>query len=143
RSPSPREVRNRSEALFVTHVRRTAIDVVQIHVERTTVERDDFRHLVREIVHAERGFGVPGQFNAGMYVVRRVVPGVAAAVAVGAGVIDIEAGIPVTPLPGVEQGSADSRKALTLHQIIAAVDGELMRIAGTKHVRELALVVEV
>src|SRR5690606_14394302 len=53
------------------------------------------------------------------------------------------ASIPVATLPGVEQRSADSREALPLYQVITAVDGELVRIAGTQHVADLAPAIEV
>src|SRR3546814_12122024 len=46
KAPPVLQCRERSEALDVTHVRRTAVGVVQVEVERTAVVADQFRHLV-------------------------------------------------------------------------------------------------
>src|SRR3546814_20100449 len=44
----------RSEALFVTGIRRTAVGVVQKEVERTASEIDKLWHLVGDVVAANR-----------------------------------------------------------------------------------------
>src|SRR3546814_10522367 len=51
KAPPVLQCRERSEALDVTHVRRTAVGVVQVEVERTAVVADQFRQLVRSEEH--------------------------------------------------------------------------------------------
>src|SRR3546814_14269707 len=70
KAPPVLQCRERSEALDVTHVRRTAVGVVQVEVERTAVVADQFRHLVGHVVDAERELRVPRQFHAGLQVMR-------------------------------------------------------------------------
>src|SRR3546814_3767339 len=50
KAPPVLQCRERSEALDVTHVRRTAVGVVQVEVERTAVVDDQFRQLVGNVV---------------------------------------------------------------------------------------------
>src|SRR3546814_7462762 len=72
KAPPVLQCRERSEALDVTHVRRTAVGVVQVEVERTAVVADQFRHLVGHVVDAERELRVPRQFHAGLQVMCEV-----------------------------------------------------------------------
>src|SRR3546814_8940496 len=77
---------DRSEALFVTGRRRAAVGVVQEEVERTASEIDQLRHLVGDVVDADRELRVPRQLHAGLQVMREPAVGGARAGAVGADV---------------------------------------------------------
>src|SRR3546814_20719580 len=66
KAPPVLQCRERSEALDVTHVRRTAVGVVQVEVERTAVVAAQFRHLVGHVVYSERSLPVPRQFTTGL-----------------------------------------------------------------------------
>src|SRR3546814_7786768 len=74
---------DRSEALFVTGIRRTAVGVVQEEVERTASEIDQLWHLVGDVVDADRELRVPRQLHAGLQVMREPAVGGARAGAVG------------------------------------------------------------
>src|SRR5690606_20716147 len=59
RAPSNITLIRRSEVLLVTEVRRTAVGVVQVEIERTAVVGNDLRHLVSDVVHAKGDVSVP------------------------------------------------------------------------------------
>src|SRR3546814_18770396 len=90
---------DRSEALFVTGIRRTAVGVVQEEVERTASEIDQLWHLVGDVVDADRELRVPRQLHAGLQVMREPAVGGARAGAVGSDVAGDVAHAPVAPAP--------------------------------------------
>src|SRR3546814_16192564 len=128
---------DRSEALFVTGIRLTAVDVVQEEVERTAIEIDQLWHLVGDVVDADRELRVPRQLHAGLQVMREPAVGGARAGAVGADVPGDVAHAPVAAATLLVQRCSGGRETLQPRLVPANVDRALMFPARMHSVVEL------